>query len=110
MARLSSRLHKIKGALRAQPVEGHAYDTDSALDLGETEFVSTWLYMYNLFLHIHYSNILLHKDHIGEMSICQCTCFVSGTTERVLNEFCIRILHENLAVNLIVIWIHPLQT
>ncbi|XP_069690974.1 sorting nexin-14-like isoform X2 [Periplaneta americana] len=38
VARLSSRLHKIKGALRAQPVEGHAYDTDSTLDLGETEF------------------------------------------------------------------------
>jgi hypothetical protein len=44
VARLSSRLHKIKGALRAQPVEGHAYDTDSTLDLGETEFVSIRLY------------------------------------------------------------------
>ncbi|XP_021925834.1 sorting nexin-14-like isoform X2 [Zootermopsis nevadensis] len=38
VARLSSRLHKIKGALRTQPVEGHVYDTDSALDLGETEY------------------------------------------------------------------------
>jgi hypothetical protein len=40
VARLSSRLHKIKGALRAQPVEGHAYDSDLTLDLGEGEFVS----------------------------------------------------------------------
>lgn len=40
MARLSSRLHKIKGALRAQPVEGQAYDSDLTLDLGEGEFVS----------------------------------------------------------------------
>lgn len=38
VARLSSRLHKIKGALRAQPVEGHVYDSDLALDLGEGEF------------------------------------------------------------------------
>lgn len=38
VARLSNRLHKIKGALRAQPVEGHAYDADSTLDLGGTEF------------------------------------------------------------------------
>lgn len=45
VARLSSRLHKIKGALRTQPVEGHVYDTDSALDLGETEYVSKCLYI-----------------------------------------------------------------
>ncbi|GFG30199.1 hypothetical protein Cfor_10178 [Coptotermes formosanus] len=38
VARLSSRLHKIKGALRAQPVEGQAYDSDLTLDLGEGEF------------------------------------------------------------------------
>lgn len=44
VARLSSRLHKIKGALRAQPVEGHVYDSDLALDLGEGEFVSTFMF------------------------------------------------------------------
>ncbi|KAK7792107.1 hypothetical protein R5R35_009644 [Gryllus longicercus] len=42
VARLSSRLHKIKGVLRTQPVEGHTYDvtdvTDPGLDLGETDF------------------------------------------------------------------------
>ncbi|KAJ9589467.1 hypothetical protein L9F63_017328, partial [Diploptera punctata] len=38
VARLSSRLHKIKGALRAQPIEGHAFDTDGTLDLGESEY------------------------------------------------------------------------
>jgi hypothetical protein len=44
VARLSSRLHKIRGALRAQPVEGHAYDSDLALDLGEGEFVSIFTF------------------------------------------------------------------
>ncbi|XP_067005138.2 sorting nexin-14 [Anabrus simplex] len=38
VARISNRLHKIKGVLRAQPVEGHTFDNDSALVLGETEF------------------------------------------------------------------------
>jgi hypothetical protein len=50
VARLSSRLHKIKGALRTQPMEGHVYDTDSPLDLSETEFVSTWLYIFYISL------------------------------------------------------------
>lgn len=57
VARLSSRLHKIKGALRTQPVEGHAYDTDSPLDLGETEFVSTWLHIFYISLCICYYTI-----------------------------------------------------
>ncbi|XP_063236943.1 sorting nexin-14-like [Bacillus rossius redtenbacheri] len=38
VARISSRLNKIKGALRSQPVEGHTFETDSTLDLGESEF------------------------------------------------------------------------
>nr|CAD7454246.1 unnamed protein product [Timema tahoe] len=40
VARISNKLNKIKGALRSQPVEGHTFDSDSTLDLGETEFVS----------------------------------------------------------------------
>nr|CAD7598805.1 unnamed protein product [Timema genevievae] len=38
VARISNKLNKIKGALRSQPVEGHTFDSDSTLDLGETEF------------------------------------------------------------------------
>lgn len=57
VARLSSRLHKIKGALRAQPVEGHAYDSDLALDLGEGEFVSTFM----LFRFYTYTSVQAHR-------------------------------------------------
>jgi hypothetical protein len=57
VARLSSRFHKIKGALRAQPVEGHAYDTDSTLDLGGTEFVSTHHYTFHYVLLVILPNI-----------------------------------------------------
>lgn len=41
MARLSNRIHKIKGALKAQPVmEGQAFDIDQNMELEtETEFV-----------------------------------------------------------------------
>jgi hypothetical protein len=50
VARLSNRLHKIKGALRAQPVDGHACDSDLVLDLGEGEFVS--IFMFSDFIHM----------------------------------------------------------
>jgi hypothetical protein len=59
VARLSSRLNKIKGALRAQPVEGHAYDTDSTLDLGGTEFVSAYH-------HTLYLDIITHAHLISQ--------------------------------------------
>jgi hypothetical protein len=58
VARLSSRLHKIKGALRAQPVEGHVYDSDLTLDLGESEFVSTVLCASD------FRHMLLHHVHV----------------------------------------------
>ncbi|XP_049774784.1 sorting nexin-14-like isoform X1 [Schistocerca cancellata] len=38
VAKVRSHLRKIKGALRAQPVEGHTFDNDALLDLGESEF------------------------------------------------------------------------
>lgn len=39
VARISSRLHKIKGVLRG-PVEGHTFDSDPGVDLTESEYVS----------------------------------------------------------------------
>lgn len=59
VARLSSRLHKIKGALRVQPVEGHAYDTDSTLDLAGTEFVSAHHYT-------RYLDVITHVPLISQ--------------------------------------------
>lgn len=43
VSRIGSRLNKIKGALKSQPVmEGQAYNIDSHLDLEtDSEFVST---------------------------------------------------------------------
>lgn len=38
VARISSRLHKIKGVLRG-PVEGHTFDSDPGIDLVDPEFV-----------------------------------------------------------------------
>lgn len=72
MARLSSRLHKIKGALRAQPVDGHAYDSDLALDLGESEFVS--IFMFSDF--ITYASLSVHN-------VCCVNCIVCVQLTRV---------------------------
>lgn len=38
VARLSNRLHKIKGVLRG-PVEGHTFDSDPGIDLVDSEYV-----------------------------------------------------------------------
>lgn len=45
MQKLSTRLHKIKGALKPQTLDGHPFDTDVLPIEADTEFVSiTYIY------------------------------------------------------------------
>lgn len=54
VSKLSNKLHKIKGALRAQTVDGHAYASD-ATDV--TEFVSDFLFSYLIDNYVHYLTV-----------------------------------------------------
>jgi len=39
VARISNRLHKIRGALKG-PIEGHTFESDTGIDLTDSEYVS----------------------------------------------------------------------